>query len=104
MFFKNHLFFFKIRIDWRFLCKFFYKCLGAILFIHLRVGLTASGQSRSSGPRNPTLKTRVRDRSRDRLSGVRSRASGSGPEPVPVPEYLNLDPDRRDLGPENESN
>ena len=45
-----------------------------------------------SGPRS-RLQVRVR---------VRVRVRESGPIPVPVPEDLNLIPDGRDLGPEND--
>ena len=34
---------------------------------------------------------------------VRVRVRELGPGPVPEPEHLNLIPDGRDLGPENES-
>ena len=34
---------------------------------------------------------------------VRVRVRESGPGPVPEPEHLNLIPDGRDLGPENDS-
>ena len=34
--------------------------------------------------------------------GSSGSGTGAGPEPVPAPEYLNLRPDGRDPGPENE--
>ena len=40
-------------------------------------------------------------RSRLRVQ-VRARVRESGPEPAPEPEHLNLIPDGRDLGPEND--